>query len=121
MEKQYRLKAIRISRSTDFFSVVASIYLGERRIGTIRTCSDTEEIEFEFALAMDRLVFENFITDWWDRADRRVHYGATELLMVQTHADFHPSLPVKMRCWVKAIVMPAPANAQVQGHELAAA
>lgn len=63
MEKHYHLKAIQTNDSDEFFSVAAAIYLGERRIGALHTCPDTKEMEFEFALPMDRLVFEHFISD----------------------------------------------------------
>lgn len=119
MEKHYRLKAIQKHYSNDFFSVAAAIYLGERHIGALHTCPDKKEIEFEFALPMDRLVFENFISDWWNRADRSVHYGLTELAMIQAYPASHPPLSVKLRCWVKAIVLPLSSN--VQANELAAA
>lgn len=119
MEKQYRLKTVQKNRSTDFLSVAASIYLGERHIGALHSCPDTGEIEFEFALPMDRLVFENFITHWWESADHSVYFGMTELAMIRAHSTFHPSLSIKMRCWVKSIIRSVPATAQV--NELAAA
>lgn len=119
MEKYYHLKAIQKNHSNDFLSIAASIYLGERRIGVLHTCPDTKEMEFEFALAMDRLVFENFISDWWARADRRVHSESTEPAMIQAHPASYPSLPVKMDCWVKSIVLSLPST--VQTNELAAA
>lgn len=107
MEKNYSLKSIRTNPSTDFLSVTASIFLGQRRIGAIRTSPDTEVIEFFFSFAIDRIVFESFITDWWVKEDRSMHFDLNELAMHARYQDCQPALEIKMRCWVRSIVRPS--------------
>jgi hypothetical protein len=107
MEKLYTLRSIRIAPSTDYLSVTASLFLGARRVGTLSTCPDTEAIELAFALPTDRLVFESFITAWWEREDRTVHFDLTERAMHDRYPDCQPALMIKMRCWVRSIVRPA--------------
>ena len=112
MEKLYHLKDIQQDRHTDFLCIAASIYLGKRHIGALRTCPDTKAIEFDFALPTDRIVFENFISTWWGRGDRTVHYGLADTAVKHQHPDYQVTLAVKMKCWIKSVVSPVMNDAE---------
>ena len=107
MEKLYTLRSIRLAPTTDYLSVSASIFLDARRVGALSTCPDTEAIEIDFALPTDCIVFESFITDWWEREDRTMHFDLAERAMHARYPDCQPALVIKMRCWVRSIVRPA--------------
>ena len=106
MEKHYRLKTVQKSHTCDFLNVSANVFLGERRIGSLHTCPDTEAMEFEFPLLTDRIVFEAFIAEWWGRADRSAFYDLPTLAMLAQNPSLQIALATKMQCWVKSIVSP---------------
>lgn len=106
MEKQYHLRSIKHNRSSDYLSVSASLYLGHRRIGVLKTCADTEAFIFDFEFPAERVIFENFVTDWWNSADRTIYFGLTEKTIQSANPSYDPSMAVKLCCWIKAMVMP---------------
>lgn len=117
MKKYYHLKSIQKIRGADYFCVTASIFLDERRIGSLRTCPDTEEIKFEFALYTDWLAFKTFTADWWAKEDRSMHYDLGVQAIKKQIPGYRPALSTKMRCWVKSIV----ANENSKSSAIAAA
>lgn len=104
MEKQYQLRSVRRHRTCGFLSITASLYLGRRRVGHLKTCSDTETFIIEFNLPTDRIVFENFLDDWWSREDRSIHFGLLEKAINSMSPSYNPAMTVKLRCWVRSMV-----------------
>ena len=106
MEKKYHLRAIQGKYTPELFILNASIYLNERRIGKVKTCPDTETMKFDFALAMDRIVFENFIVQWWKKEDRTRFLGLRELAIKIHNPHFVLSMSAMMCSWVRSITIP---------------
>jgi hypothetical protein len=106
MEKQYHLRSIKHNRTSDYLSVSASLYLEHRRIGSLKTCPDTEAFIIDFELPTDRIVFENFLVDWWSRNDRTAHFGLIEKTIKSATPSYGPPMTVKLRCWIKSLVEP---------------
>lgn len=67
MEKKYQLRAVKRGRSPEFLLLNASIFFDDRLIGKVKTCLNTNTTSVDFILAMDRIVFENFIVQWWKK------------------------------------------------------
>lgn len=106
MEKKYHLRAIQGKYTAEFLFLNASIYLNERRIGKVNTCPDTETMKFDFGLAMDRIVFENFIVQWWKKEDRTRFLGLRELSIKLQNPQFVLSTSAMMCSWVRSITIP---------------
>lgn len=107
MEKKYYLRAIQGKYTPEFLFLTASIYLNERRIGKVKTCPDTETMKFDFGLAMDRIVFENFIVQWWKKEDRTRFLGLRELAIKIQNPNFMLSTSTMMCSWVRSLAIPA--------------
>jgi hypothetical protein len=105
MKKAYSLKGVRKTRAFEGICISASIFFGERQVGTIRDCPDSGKAIFEFPLMTDRIVFEAFIADWWaNEADHMSLYDVEVLSLIQQNPSYAPSMQARMRYWVKSIV-----------------
>jgi hypothetical protein len=94
MEKTYNLRNVRASSGPDEAGVSAAIYLGHRRIGAIHDDFDGGTVRFEFDLFTDRIVFEQYVDNWWAGAHKDI----------DDDPAFVPSLHAKMRYWMKSMV-----------------
>ena len=119
MEKQYHLRSIKHNRTSDYLSVSASLYLEHRRIGSLRTCPDTEAFLIDFELPTDRIVFEIFLVDWWGRHDRTAHFGLIEKTIKSATPSYDPPMTVKLRCWIKSLVEPVEGTRMVPNAAVA--
>ncbi len=104
MEKVYTLRNVRTFPGLDGIGVSATIYLGHRRVGTVRDHSDDSTVRFEFDLFTDRIVFEQYVENWWAAAGKDVVYDSVTAEFVYHNPAFVPSLQAKMKYWMKSFV-----------------
>lgn len=113
MEKKYQLRAIEGKYTPEFLILNASIYLNERLIGKVKTCLDSKTMSFDFGLAMDRIVFENFVVQWWKKEDRTRFLSLRELATKLQNPKFVFPTSAMMCTWVRSITFPALAPKKV--------
>lgn len=104
MEKVYTLRNVRTFPGLDGIGVSATIYLDHRRVGTMRDHSDEGTVRFEFDLFTDRIVFEQYIENWWATADKDVVFDSVTAEFTHNNPAFVPSLQAKMKYWMKSII-----------------
>jgi hypothetical protein len=104
MEKTYNLRNVRASSGPDEAGVSAAIYLGHRRIGAIHDDFDGGTVRFEFDLFTDRIVFEQYVDNWWAGAHKDIDDDPVTAEFARNDPAFVPSLHAKMRYWMKSMV-----------------
>jgi hypothetical protein len=104
MEKVYTLRNVRTLPGLDGMGVSATIYLDHRRVGTVRDHSDDGMVRFEFDLFTDRIVFEQYVENWWAAAGKDVAFDAVSAEFAHHNPAFVPSLQAKMKYWMKSVI-----------------
>jgi hypothetical protein len=110
MEKLYNVKGVRRTKAFGDTCISATICLGGRPIGSVTDSADTGKPTFEFSLPLDRVMFETFINQWWERTNPLQLYSLEAIAMLAQNPAYVPTLTAKMRYWVQSVAYPSEAD-----------